>query len=144
MKKKLKMPKTKFEAIVFTAITAWMVVYVMTLYNTVLATSSFTNSTFLIVLKSMWIEFVIIFLCAYFISSKVASILGVYHSYGFDSQFIPHYLITYCRSFMMALPVQLFIVGAMARYLFRVLFSSTNGVEEEKIEKELLEEVFAE
>jgi len=93
------------------------------------------------------------FLCAYFISSKVAkyfafkivqptdrgivivlmiqvftvisqvalaSILGVYHSYGFDSQFIPHYLITYCRSFMMALPVQLFIVGAMARYLFRV------------------------
>ena len=72
MKKELKMPKTKFEAIVFTAITAWMMVYVMTLYNTVLATSSFTNSTFLIVLKSMWIEFVIIFLCAYFISSKVA------------------------------------------------------------------------
>ena len=155
------MPKTKFEAIVFTAITAWMIVYVMTLYNTVLATSSFTNSTFLIVLKSMWIEFVIIFLCAYFISSKVAivlmiqvftvisqvalaSILGVYHSYGFDTQFIPHYLITYCRSFMIALPVQLFIVGAMARYLFRVLFSSTNGVEEEKIEKELLEEGFAE
>ena len=55
------MPKTKFEAIVFTAITAWMIVYVMTLYNTVLATSSFTNSTFLIVLKSMWIEFVIVF-----------------------------------------------------------------------------------
>ena len=66
----------------------------------------------------------------------LASILGVYHSYGFDTQFIPHYLITYCRSFMIALPVQLFIVGAMARYLFRVLFSSTNGVEEEKIEKE--------
>ena len=46
MKKELKMPKTKFEAIVFTAITAQMMVYVMTLYNTVLATSSFTNSTF--------------------------------------------------------------------------------------------------
>ena len=45
---------------------------------------------------------------------------------------------------MIALPVQLFIVGAMARYLLRVLFSSTNGVEEEKIEKELLEEGFAE
>ena len=75
---------------------------------------------------------------------SLASILGVYHSYGFDTQFIPHYLITYCRSFMIALPVQLFIVGSMARYLFRVLFSSTNGVEEEKIEKELLEEGFAE
>lgn len=75
---------------------------------------------------------------------SLASILGVYHSYGFDTQFIPHYLITHCRSFMIALPVQLFIVGAMTRYLFRVLFSSTNGVEEEKIEKELLEEEFAE
>ena len=74
----------------------------------------------------------------------LASILGVYHGYGFDSQFIPLYLITYCRNFMMALSVQLFIVGPMARYLFRVLFSSTNGVEEEKIEKELLEEGFAE
>ena len=50
------MPKTKFEAIVFTAITAWMIVYVMTLYNTVLATSSFTNSTFLIVLKISFAE----------------------------------------------------------------------------------------
>ena len=60
MKKELKMPKTRFEAIVFTAITAWMMVYVMTLYNTVLATSSLTNSTFFIALKSMWIEFVII------------------------------------------------------------------------------------
>lgn len=134
--KKIKMPKTKFEAIVFTAITAWMMVYVMTLYNTVLATSSFTNSTFLIVLMIQ----------VFTVNSQVslASILGVYHSYGFDTQFIPHYLITYCRSFMIALPVQLFIVGAMARYLFRVLFSSTNGVEEEKIEKELLEEGFAE
>ena len=33
MKKELKMPKTKFEAIVFTAITAWMVVYVMNYIN---------------------------------------------------------------------------------------------------------------
>lgn len=175
MKKELKMPKTKFEAIIFTAITAWMMVYVMTLYNTVLATSTFTNTMFLISLKSMWIEFVIIFLCAYFISSKVAkyfafkvvqptdrtivivlmiqvftvvsqvalaSILGVYHGYGFNSQFIPNYLITYCRNFIMALPIQLFIVGPIARYLFKVLFSNTN--DQEEIEKELLEEGFAE
>ena len=33
MKKELKMPKTKCEAIVFTAITAWMVVYVMNYIN---------------------------------------------------------------------------------------------------------------
>ncbi|MDD6858204.1 MAG: hypothetical protein PUD71_07495 [Lachnospiraceae bacterium] len=34
------MPKTRGESIFFTAITAWMMVYVMTLYNTVLAMGS--------------------------------------------------------------------------------------------------------
>ena len=66
------MPKTKFESVIFTAVTAWIMVYIMTLYNTVLATGIFVNETFLIALKGMWLEFVIIFLCAYFISSPVA------------------------------------------------------------------------
>ena len=56
---KIKMPKTKFESVVFTAITAWIMVYIMTLYNKVLAMGSFTNETFLIALKGMWVEFVI-------------------------------------------------------------------------------------
>lgn len=146
------MPKTKFESVIFTAVTAWIMVYIMTLYNTVLASGSFTNTTFLIALKGMWIEFVVIFLCAFFISSRVAkffafrvirptdrqiaiifaiqiftvvsqvalaSILGVWHGYGFTGQFIPNYLETYCRNFIMALPVQLFIAGPIARGLFR-------------------------
>lgn len=149
------MPKTKFQSVIFTAITAWIMVYIMTLYNTVLASGVFTNETFLIVLKSMWIEFIIIGLCAFFISSHVAkffafrvvqpgdrqifiifaiqiftvvtqvalaSILGVYHGYGFTSQFIPNYLTTYCKNFIMALPVQLFIAGPIARWIFRHLF----------------------
>ncbi len=149
------MPKTKFESVIFTAVTAWIMVYIMTLYNTVLASGTFTNATFLIALKGMWLEFVIIFLCAYFISSHVAkhfafrvvkpgdrpiaiifaiqtftvasqvalaSILGVWHGYGFTSQFIPNYLTTYCRNFIMALPVQLFLAGPIARALFRRLF----------------------
>ncbi len=149
------MPKTKLESIVFTGITAWIMVYVMTLYNTVLATGSFTNASFLIALQQMWIEYIIIFLCAFFISSHIAkffafrivkpedrpiaiifsiqiftvvsqvalaSIIGVYHGYGFNAQFIPNYLATYCRNFIMALPVQLFIAGPIARWLFRLLF----------------------
>ena len=149
------MPKTKFQSVVFTTITAWIMVYVMTLYNTVLASGSFTNFTFWIALKGMWIEFIIIFLCAFFISSPIAkkfafrvvklddrpifiilaiqiftvvcqvalaSVLGVYHGYGFTAQFIPDYLTTYCRNFIMALPVQLFIAGPIARGLFRVMF----------------------
>ena len=66
------MPKPKGESIFFTAITAWMMVYVMTLYNTVLAMGSFTNATFLIALKGMWIEYIIIGLLAYFVSGHLA------------------------------------------------------------------------
>ena len=152
------MPKTKFQSIIFTVITAWIMVYIMTLYNTVLATGTFTNITFLTALKGMWIEYIIIFLCAFFISSHLAkyfafrivqpddrpiaiiltiqiftvvsqvalaSILGVYHGYGFTTQFIPNYLITYCKNFIMALPVQLFIAGPIARFIFRRIFCPT-------------------
>ena len=149
------MPKTKMESVVFTAVTAWIMVYIMTLYNTVLATDSFTNATFLIALKGMWVEFIIIFLCAFFLSSRVAkffafrvvkpgdrpiaiiltiqvftvvcqvalaSIIGLYHGYGFDGNWLPNYLMTYCRNFVMALPVQLLIAGPIARWIFRRVF----------------------
>ena len=66
------MPRTRGESIFFTAITAWMMVYVMTLYNTVLATGNFTNTTFLIALKGMWVEYIIIGLLAYFVSGHLA------------------------------------------------------------------------
>ena len=149
------MPKTKLESVFFTAITAWMMVYIMTLYNTVLATCTFQNATFLYALKGMWIEYIIIGLCAFFISSPIAkklafkvvhpgdrpiaiilfiqvftvvvqvalaSILGTYHSGGFNSNFIPVYLTCYCKNFLMAFPVQLLLVGPIARFIFRSIF----------------------
>ena len=163
------MPKTRLESVFFTAITAWMMVYVMTLYNTVIAMNNFTNNTFLIALKGMWIEFIIIFLLAYFVSGHIAkyfafrivqpgdrpifiifaiqvftvvaqvafaSIIGVYHGFGFTSNFIPDYLTTYCRNFVMALPIQLFVVGPLARLIFRSIFlrgdksKSTNAIQQ--------------
>ena len=51
---------------------ARIMIFIMTLYNTVFASGSFINFTFLIALKRMWIEFIIIFLCAFFISSPIA------------------------------------------------------------------------
>ena len=66
------MPKTRGESIFFTSITAWMMAYVMTLYNTVLATGTITNLTFFIALKNMWIEYIIIGLLAYFVSGHLA------------------------------------------------------------------------
>ncbi len=164
------MPRTRGESIFFTAITAWMMVYCMTLYNTVLATGSFTNATFLIALKGMWIEYVIIFLLAYFVSGHIAkffafrvvqpgdrpifiilaiqtftvvsqvffaSIIGLYHGYGFTVNFIPDYIMTYCKNFVMAFPLQLFIVGPLARLIFRSIFirtkraKGTNGIQAE-------------
>lgn len=149
------MPKTKFQSIVFTAVTAWIMVYIMTLYNHVLASGEFTNYSFLYALKSMWIEYIIIFLCAFFISSKaakhfafkivkpsdhpiaiifsiqiftvvfqvaLASIVGLYHSHGFTQNVIPNYISVYCMNFIMALPVQLFIAGPIARFIFRKIF----------------------
>lgn len=172
------MPKTRGQSIFFTAITAWMMVYIMTLYNTVLASDSFTNETFLVALKAMWVEFIIIFLLAYFVSGHIAklfafrivqpgdrpifiifsiqiftvvsqvafaSVIGVYHGFGFTSNFVPDYLVTYCKNFIMALPIQLFLVGPLARLIFRSIFlrkpneqkkkRSTNSIqyEDEKI-----------
>lgn len=170
------MPKSKGESIFFTAITAWMMVYAMTLYNTVLATGSFTNRTFLIALKGMWVEYIIIALLAYFVSGHLAkmcafrvvcpgdrpifiifaiqtftviwqvafaSVLGVWHGYGFTVNFIPDYLTTYCRNFIMALPFQLIIAGPLARLIFRTLFlkhpdnEGQNEIQEE--DEEILE-----
>lgn len=171
------MPKTKFQSIIFTIICAWLMVYLMTLYNIVLATGSFTNGTFVTAFLGMWVEYVIIALCAYFISAHVAkyfafrvvkptdrpiaivfaiqvftvvsqvalaSILGVYHSYGFTAQFLPNYLMTYCRNFIMAMPLQLFIAGPITRFLFRRIFAQKTSedvaellAEEAEIQAEL-------
>lgn len=66
------MPKTRFQTFLFTLMTAWLMVYGMTLYNTVLGTGTFTNATFFRALTGMWVEYVIIFLCAYFIAGNAA------------------------------------------------------------------------
>lgn len=149
------MPKTKGQSIFFTAITAWMMVYCMTLYNSVLAAGKFTNDAFLTALKGMWVEYIIIGLLAYFVSSHVAkffafrivnpddrpifiilciqiftvvtqvffaSFIGVYHAYGFTANIIPNYIMTYCKNFVMAFPLQLLIVGPLARLIFRSIF----------------------
>jgi hypothetical protein len=174
------MPKTRGQSIFFTAITALMMVYAMTLYNTVLATGSFTNHTFLIALKGMWIEYIITALLAYFVSGHLAkicafrvvkpgdrpifiifaiqtftviwqvafaSILGVYHGYSFTANFIPDYLTTYCRNFIMAFPLQLIIAGPLARLIFRKTFLkhiNKTGAEESETrneDEEIIEEI---
>ena len=51
-----------------------------------------------------------------------ASVLGVFHGPGFTVNFIPDYMMAYCKNFMMALPLQLIFVGPLARWIFRSIF----------------------
>lgn len=149
------MPKTTAQSIFFTAITAWIMVFGMTIYNTVLSTGAFTNYTFLIALKDMWIEYIIIFLLAFLVSGHIAkffafrvvkpgdrpiaiifaiqtftvvaqvffaSFLALFHSHGYTVNFVPNFIMAYCKNFIMALPLQLFIAGPLARLIFRTIF----------------------
>ncbi len=52
----------------------------------------------------------------------LASILGVWHGYGFTRQILPDYIMTYCRNFIMALPLQLIIVGPLSHAIFRAIY----------------------
>lgn len=52
----------------------------------------------------------------------LASILAVWHGNGFTVQFVPDYITAYCRNFIMAMPLQLLVVGPLARGVFRAVF----------------------
>ena len=107
-----------------------MMVYCMTLYNIVLATGNFTNQMFFIALRGMWIGYAIIFAIQTFTvvwRVAFASIIGLYHGYGFTANVIPDYIMTYCRNFVMALPLQILIVGPLARLIFRSIFIREKG-----------------
>ncbi len=51
----------------------------------------------------------------------LASILGVWHGYGFTANFIPDHPTCCCKSLIMALPMQLMVVGPLARKIFRTV-----------------------
>ena len=111
------MPKTRRESIFFTAITAWMMIFAKI-------------CAFRVVQPGDRLIFIIFAIQTFTVIWQVAfaSVLGVYHGYGFTSNFIPDYLTTYCRNFIMALPLQLIIVGPLARLIFRTLFIKNKKV----------------
>ena len=58
------------------------------------------------------------------IQVALAGLIGVYRGYGFTAQLLPNYITVYCKNFIMALPVQIFIAGPIARALFHLMFKS--------------------
>jgi hypothetical protein len=73
---------------------------------------------------SVWktIGLVFLIICASPLLLAFASVIGVYHGHGFTANFTPDYLMTYCKNFIMAFPLQLIFVGPLARLIFRTLF----------------------
>ena len=108
------MPKTKLESVFFTAITAWTMVYMMTLYNKILESGAFLNATFLEALKGMWGEYVISFLCALLVSSVVAKRLAFRIAQPTDR---PIFIILCIQTFTVVSQVTLMsIMGVLERY----------------------------
>ncbi len=71
------MPKTKFQNLIFTLMTAVLMVYCMIVYSVAINSSAgLINQTFLIALKEFPIEGIIVFLLAYFIASPIAKKLA--------------------------------------------------------------------
>lgn len=65
------MPKTRFQNIIFTLITATLMAYNMIVYSVAINSSTgLINQTFLIALKGFPIEGIIVFVLAYFVQVK--------------------------------------------------------------------------
>ena len=70
------MPKTKFQSFIFTLIMVFCMVFCMTVYNIAVETGGLKYQIFLMAIKDMWLEYVIVFFLVFFFVSKAAQKLA--------------------------------------------------------------------
>ncbi len=70
------MPKTKFQSVVFTCLMAFCMVYCMTVYTVALKFGVIEYQVFLIAIKEMWLEYIIVFCLIFFIITNTAKKLA--------------------------------------------------------------------
>ncbi len=70
------MPKTKFQSVVFTCLMAFCMVYCMTVYTVALKFGVIEYRVFLIAIKEMWLEYIIVFCLIFFIITNTAKKLA--------------------------------------------------------------------
>lgn len=70
------MPKTKFQSIIFTLIMVFCMVYCMTCYTVTLKMGELTPEVFLLAIREMWMEYVIVFCLIFFFITKAAQRLA--------------------------------------------------------------------
>lgn len=70
------MPKTRFQSIIFTALMVFCMVYCMTVYNITLKLGGLNNLVFVLALKEMWLEYVVVFCLIFFVITNTAKMLA--------------------------------------------------------------------
>ena len=171
------MPKTKFQEFIFTLLTSGCMIFLMGVYNVALHTGGLQYGTFVHAAISFPLEWLIGFLCAFFIASRTAkylalrialpqdrpifkilciqtftvctmvplmSLLGTIESSGLTVNILVIWIQAMVLNFIIAFPLQIFVVGPLCRWIFRCMFSRTNHKEEKSIEREMIQNGFAE
>lgn len=151
------MPKTKFQNFIFTLMTVILMAYFMIVYNVAInSEEGLINSTFLIALKEFPLEFIIVFILAYFIASPISkklafrivnpktdnkmfvilsiqtftvcvmvALMSIYALFAqnlVNINVICNWITLVCKNFIMAFPLQIFIVGPIVRNIFKLIF----------------------
>lgn len=70
------MPKTKFQSFIFTILMVFIMVFCMTSYTIAQKNGELTYAVFLTAIQEMWLEYVLVFLFVFLVTSKIAMILS--------------------------------------------------------------------
>ena len=70
------MPKTKFQSVIFTALMAFCMVYCMTVYTITLNYGTLSYQIFLMAIKEMWLEYIVVFCLIFFLITNTAKRLA--------------------------------------------------------------------
>lgn len=141
------MPKTKLENAFFTLITSGLMIFIMGVYNVAIHTGGLKYSTFVYAAHSFLLAFFIAGRAAKHLAFRVAvpqdraifiilciqtftvcvmvplmSMVGTIEQNGITAELPVIWLQTAVINFVMALPLQVFLVGPICRCIFRVIF----------------------
>ena len=70
------MPKTKFESVIFTLIMVFCMVFCMTCYTIALKMGGLNPQVFVLAIKEMWLEYVVVFCLIFFLITNAAQKLA--------------------------------------------------------------------
>lgn len=153
------MPKTKFQSVIFTSLMVFFMVYCMTVYTISLKFGELNYQAFVLAIKEMWLEYIVVYSLIFFIITNTAKKLAfriinpmkspaiitiviiqcftvcqivpaitlfatLVHN-GITSNWFCQWIQLAVICFPMALCIQIFFIGPLVRFLFRLIFKKT-------------------